>query len=130
MLFIRKKDGSLRMCIDYRQLDNVKIKNKLPIPRIVDLFDQLLGVSHFSMLDFRFGYHQVRVRDSDIPKITFRTRYCHYEFVVMSVGLTNYPTTFMDLMNNVFKQYLDLFVIVFLMISSFSPIVRKNIKVI
>ena len=118
------------MCIDYRKLNKVTVKNKYPIPRIDDLFDQLQDSRHFLKIDLRSGYHQIRVIDSDIPKITFRTRYCHYEFVVMSVGLTNYPTTFMDLMNNVFKQYLDLFVIVFLMISSFSPIVRKNIKVI
>ena len=103
MLFLRKKDGSIRMCIGYRKLNKVTIKNKYPIPRIDELFDQLQGASHFLMIDLRLGYHQLRVRDSDIPKTTFRTRYGHYEFVVMSFGLTNSPTALMDLMNRVFK---------------------------
>ena len=84
MLFVKKKDGSLKMCIDYRQLNKVKIKNKYPIPRIDDLFDNLQGASHFSKIDLRLGYDQLRVRDTDILKTGFRTRYGHYEFVVMS----------------------------------------------
>ena len=114
MLFIRKKDGTLRMCIDYLQHNKVTIKNKYPLPRIDDLFDQLQGSSFFSKIDLRFGYHLLRVRDEDIPKTTFRTRYGHYELLVMAFGLTNAPATFMDLMNRVFSEYLDSFVIVFI----------------
>ncbi|KAH0636341.1 hypothetical protein KY285_036093 [Solanum tuberosum] len=111
---MKTKDGSLRMCIDYRQLNKVTIKNKYPIPKTDDLFDQFQGASYFLKIDLRSSYHQLRVRDSDIQKIAFRTRYGHYEFVVMSFGLTNALASFMDLMNMVFKQYLDLFVIVFI----------------
>ena len=103
VLFINKKDGSLRMCIDYRQLNKVTIKIKYPIPRIDNLFEQLQGASYFSKIDRRSGDHQLRVKDSDILKTSFRTRYVHYKFVVMSFGLTNAPTSFMDLMNRVFK---------------------------
>ncbi|KAH0709388.1 hypothetical protein KY284_010815 [Solanum tuberosum] len=114
ILFVKKKDGSLRMCIDYRLLNKVTIKNKCPLPRIEDLFDQLQGASYFSKIDLRSGYHQLRVRGVDIPKMAFHTRYGHYEFLVMFFGLTKPPVAFMDLMNRVFRQYLDLFVIVFI----------------
>ncbi|WMV18631.1 hypothetical protein MTR67_012016 [Solanum verrucosum] len=112
VLFVKKKDGSLRMCIDYSQLNKVTVKNKYQLPRIDDLFDQLQG--YFSKIDLRSRYHQLRVRDVDIPKTTFRTRYGHFEFLVMSFGLTNAPTAFMDVMNGVFRQYLDSFMIVFI----------------
>nr|GFA26254.1 putative reverse transcriptase domain-containing protein [Tanacetum cinerariifolium] len=114
VLFIKKKDGSFQMCIDYKELNKLTVKNRYPLPRIDDLFDQLKGSSVYPKIDLRSGYHQFRVREEDIPKITFKTCYGHYEFQVMPFGLTNAPDVFMDLMNRVCKPYLDKFVIVFI----------------
>jgi hypothetical protein len=114
VLFMEKKDGTKRMCIDYRALNEVTIKNKYPLPRIEDLFDQLREDSVFSKIDLRSGYHQLRIQPSDIPKTAFITKYGLYEFTVMSFGLTNAPTFFMNLMNSVFMDYLEKFVMVFI----------------
>ncbi|GJX28246.1 putative reverse transcriptase domain-containing protein [Tanacetum coccineum] len=114
VLFVKKKDGSFRMCIDYRELNKLTVKNRYPLLRIDDLFDKLQGSSLYSKIDLRSGYHQLRVREEDITKMAFRTRYGHYEFQVIPFGLTNAPAVFMDLMNQVCKPYLDKFVIVFI----------------
>nr|GEX23283.1 putative reverse transcriptase domain-containing protein [Tanacetum cinerariifolium] len=114
VLFVKKKDGTFKMCIDYRELNKLTVKNRYLLPRIDDLFDQLQGSQFFSKIDLRFGYHQLRVHEDDILKTAFRTRYGHFEFTVMPFGLTNAPTVFMDLMNRVCRPYLDKFVIVFI----------------
>ncbi|GJT47207.1 putative reverse transcriptase domain-containing protein [Tanacetum coccineum] len=114
VLFVKKKDGSLRMCIDYHELNKLTVKNCYPLPRTDDLFNQLQGSSIYSKIDMRSGYHQLRIKEEDIPITAFRTRYGHFEFQVMPFGLTNAPAVFMDLMNRVCKPYLDKFVIVFI----------------
>nr|GEZ87227.1 putative reverse transcriptase domain-containing protein [Tanacetum cinerariifolium] len=112
VLFVKKKDGSFRMCIDYRELNKLTVKNRYPLPIINDLFDQLQWSIVYSKIELRSGYHQLRVQEEDIPKTAFRTRYGHYEFQVMPFGLTNASVVFMDLMNRVCKPYLNRFVIV------------------
>ena len=107
MLFVKKKDGTLRLYVDYRQLNKMTVKNKYPFPRIDDLFNQLKGASVFSKINLPSGYHQLRIKDTDVHKTTFKTRYKHYEFLVMPFGLTNAPAAFMDLMNRVFLLYVD-----------------------
>jgi hypothetical protein len=114
VIFVEKKDGTQRMCVDYRALNEVTIKNKYPLPRIEDLFDQLKGAKVFSKIDLRLGYHQLRIQPSDIAKTAFTTGYGLYEYTVMSFGLTNAPAYFMYLMNKVFMEYLDKFVVVFI----------------
>ena len=114
MLFVKKKDGPMRLCIDYKELNKRTVKNKYPLPRIEDLFDLLREATVFSKIDLRSGYHQIKIKNDDIPKTAFQTRYGHYEFVVMSFGLPNAPAVFMELMNRVFKECLDSFVIMFI----------------
>jgi hypothetical protein len=114
VLFVKKKDIMLRLCINFRQLNKVTVKNKYSLSRIDDRFDQLKDAKIFLKIDLRSGYHQVRIKDEDINKTTFRTRYGHYEFIVVPFGLSNALVVFMSLMNGVFRDYLDKFVIVFL----------------
>src|ERR1043165_7109365 len=114
VLFVTKKDGTERMCVDYRPLNLATIKNKCPLPRINDLYDQLAGSSVLSKMDLRLGYHQIKIGNEDIPKTAFTTLYGLYEYTVMSFGLTNAPATFSRLMNSIFMEYLDRFVVIYL----------------
>ena len=114
MLFVKKKDGTLRLCVDYRNLNKMTMKYKYLLPMIDDLFNQLKGASVFLKIDLRSRYHQLRIKDDDVHKMAFRTKYGHYEFLVMPFGLTNAPTVFMDLINRVCRPYVDQFVVVFI----------------
>ena len=111
---MKKKDGTMHLCIDYRQLNNITIKNKYLLPRIDDLFDQFQGENVFSKINLRSNYHQLKIKDPNVSNMAFETRYDHYKFLVMPFGLTNALAAFMDLMNRVFHLYLDQFVIVFI----------------
>jgi hypothetical protein len=114
VIFVDKRDGGRRMCGDYRNLNNVTIKNKYPLPRIQDLFDQVRGARVFSKIDLRSGYHQIKIKKEDVPKTAFVSRYRHHEYLAVPFGLTNAPAIFMNLMNKIFMPYLDKFVIVFI----------------
>jgi len=114
VLLVKKKDGNMRLCIDYRQLNKVTIKNRYPLSRIDDLMDQLVGARVFSKIDLRSGYHQIKVKDEDMQKTAFRTRYGHYEYTVMPFGVTNAPGVFMEYINRIFHAFLDRFVVVFI----------------
>lgn len=114
VLFVKKKDETMRMCIDYKELYRVTIKNKYPLARIEDLFDKLKGAQVFSKIDLRSMSHQLKIKAEDVPKTTFKTRYNHYDFLVMPFGLTNASAVFMDLMNRVFHEFLNKFVVVFI----------------
>jgi hypothetical protein len=114
VIFVDKRDGGRIMCRDYHNLNNVTIKNKYPLPRIQDLFDQVKGAGVFSKIDLRLGYHQIKIKEEDILKIAFVSRYGHHEYLVVPFGLTNAPAIFMNLMNKIFMPYLDKFVIVFI----------------
>jgi hypothetical protein len=114
VLFTLKKEGALRMCVDYRALNDITIKNRYPLPRVDEIFDQLNRVRYFSKIDLRSGYWQIKVKDEDTHKTAFRTRYGHYEFLVTPFGLINASATFQTLMNDVLRPYLDKFVVVYL----------------
>ena len=114
VLLVTKKDGNMRLCVDYRQLNKVTIENWYSLPRIDDLMDQLVGAEVFSKINLRSGYHQIRVKAEDISKTVFRTRYGHYEYSVMPLGVTNAPGVFMEYMNRIFHPFLDRFVVVFI----------------
>jgi hypothetical protein len=114
VIFLSKKDGTQRLCVDYRAPNEVTVKNKYPLPRIDDMFDQLHGACVFSKIDLRSGYHQLKIRECDITKTAFVSRYGLYEYTVMSFGLTNAPTYFMYLRNKVFMEYMDKFVMMFI----------------